>query len=127
WLELSPSSMGRGVRWFGRGWLALHLIVSPLLLPLRALAPGQIHALAERATIDAAAIAPARRAFLLRAPSDLLMFYGRALAQLQGRPFPDEVRYLYAGVAALTVTRIDDRTLELRPQQGWLYAPLDRI
>lgn len=127
WLEATHTPMGRGVRWFCGGWFALHLILSPLLLPLRSLAPAQIHAVVQRVTIDAAMLAPARRVILLRAPSDLLMFYGRALAQLQGRGFPDQQSYLYAGLGALTVTRVDERTLELRPAQGWLYAPLDRL
>lgn len=118
---------GRGVRWFGRGWFVLHLILSPLLLPLRSLAPAQIHRLADTATAAYIPAQPPPQVVLLRVPSDLLMFYGRAQWQLRGQPFPDQLRYLYAGLGAVEVKRIDERTLELRPALGWLHAPLDRL
>lgn len=116
-----------GVRWFGRGWFVLHAVLSPLLLPLRAVAPAHIHGLAARAADAYLTEAPPGRVILVRVPSDLLMLYARAERRLQGRPFPAELRYLYAGLGALTVVRVDDRTLELRPDAGWLYAPLDRL
>jgi hypothetical protein len=116
-----------GLRWFGRGWFVLHALLSPLLLPLRAASPAQIHAIASRAADAYLTDAPPERVILLRAPSDLVMLYARAERRLAGRPFPAELRYLYAGLGALTVTRVDARTLELRPEGGWLYAPLDRL
>lgn len=121
------SDRRRGVRWFGRVWFVIHAGLSPLLLPLRAVSPAQIHALAAEAADAALTDAPPERVILVRAPSDLVMLYARAERRLQGRPFPAEFRYLYAGLGALTVTRIDDRTIELRPEAGWLYAPLDRL
>lgn len=117
----------RGIRWFGGLWFVLHALLSPLLLPLRAASPAQIHHLAASAAEAYLTDTPPERVILLRAPSDLVMLYARGERRLQGRPFPRELRYLYAGLGALTVTRIDDRTLELRPATGWLYAPLDRL
>lgn len=126
-LELRAAPRGRGVRWFARAWLVLHLGLSALLLPLRSQAPAQIHALAERATAAYVTSTPPERVVLLRVPSDLLMLYARVQWLAQGRRFPDELRYLYAGLGELDITRIDAFTLELRPRLGWLYAPLDRL
>lgn len=126
-VELRAAPRGAGVRWFARGWLVLHAVLSPLLLPLRAVSPAQIHGIAARGADAYLTDSPAERVILLRAPSDLVMLYARAERRLQGRPFPAEFRYLYAGTRALTLTRIDAHTLELRPDGGWLAAPLDRL
>jgi hypothetical protein len=114
----------RGLAW---GWLGLHLGASPLLLPLRAASPAGIHALAEAGTDAVVSDPPPRSVILVRAPSDLVMLYGRASRQLRGLPAPAELQYLYAGLDALTISRVDARTLELRPEAGWLVAPLDRL
>ncbi|MDC0716487.1 hypothetical protein [Nannocystis bainbridge] len=116
-----------GLRWFGRGWFVLHVLLSAVMLPVRATSLAQIDGLASRAADVYLTAAPPERVVLLRAPSDLLMLYARAGRRLAGLPFPAELRYLYAGLGALTVTRVDARTLELRPDGGWLYAPLDRL
>lgn len=106
-------------------WLAVHLLLSPLLLPLRAASPAMIHALAEGA---AAVVATAPdRVILVRVPSDLFMLYGRAIHRMHARPFPASLQYLYAGLDTLTISRIDDQTLELTPARGWLHAPLDQL
>lgn len=125
--ELRAGEPRRGVRWFAWAWFVLHGLLSPLLLPLRSLAPAQIHGLAAAATAAYVPGVPPPRVVLLRVPSDLVLLYGRADWQRQERPFPAELRYLYAGLGPLTITRIDARTLELRPALGWLYAPLDRL
>lgn len=126
--ELRASGERRpGLRWFGLLWFVIHALLSPLLLPLRSVAPAQIHALARRAADAYVSAAPPERVILLRAPSDLLMLYARADRRLRGLPVPGELRYLYAGLGALRVARVDERTLELRPANGWLYTPLDRL
>ena len=125
--ERSSQPARRGLRWLAGAWWVLHGVLSPLLLPLRSLGSAQVHAIAEQATSAYIPASPPARVILLRVPSDLLMLYARADWRRQGRAFPDELRYLYAGLGPLTVTRVDARTIELRPEQGWLYAPLDRL
>src|SRR5690606_20430911 len=63
------------------------------------------------------------------APSDLVMIYARAIAEHhgQGQAFPRRVRWLYAGPAALTVTRRGADSFELTSDRPWLAAPLDRM
>lgn len=128
WAETREAEARRApVRWLGRGWLVLHAVLSPLLLPLRSVGPAQIHAVAVDATAAYVPTPPPPRVIVLRVPSELVMLYGRAEWQLRGREFPDALLYLYAGLDALTVVRRDARTLELRPERGWLFAPLDRL
>ncbi len=128
WLAEPPTRprprIVRGLAW---AWLGLHLVVSPLLVPLRATSPAQIHGLAESATAAVVTATPPRQVILVRVPNDLVMLYGRAGWRLHARPFPGSLQYLYAGLGELTITRIDAHTLELRPADGWLRAPLDRL
>ena len=122
--EVPRSCLVRGLAWL---WLGVHLVLSPLLVPLRAGASGQIHGLAEAATDAVVPGVATDRVMLVRVPSDLVMLYGRASRELDVRPFPGSLQYLYAGLDALTITRVDAQTLELRSATGWLYAPLDRL
>lgn len=126
WLTDPHTPRPRLLRVLAWIWLGLHLVLSPLLVPLRAGSSAQIHAIADDATAVVATAAP-RRVILVRAPSDLVMLYGRASRRLRGAPFPQSLQYLYAGLAPLKITRTDAHTLELRPEGGWLLAPLDRL
>ena len=118
-----------GARWLGRALSIVHLGLSPLLLPARVLTTPMLQARIDEigAAFPDDAGVEARAVVLLNAPTDLVMFYSRAQAQLEGRRFPGRVSHLYAGNGTLTVTRVGPQVLELAGDRPWLAAPLDRM
>lgn len=113
------------------GWVLVvsHLVVSPLILPLRVRTTAWLHGLVEQvaAAIPTGPAAAHETVLILDAPSDLMMIYSRALAEARGEVFPARATWLYAGPAAVTVTRTGASTFELAAEGPWLAAPLDRM
>lgn len=130
WLRREGES--RAHRFVAGGLVALHLVISPVLMPLRVRSSAWVHGLAERALakLPRGPEVVDHTVVLVNAPSDLVMIYARALAvhRGEGEVFPARVRWLYAGPSALTATRIGPNTIELRTEdRPWLAAPLDRM
>lgn len=127
WLLRERAS--RRERVVGWGLVVLHLVVSPLLLPLRVQTTAWVHGMVERVAtaLPAGPDAAGRTVVLLNVPSDLLMLYSRAIVEARGERFPARTPWLYAGPAALTVTRTAPNTIELAAERPWLAAPLDRM
>lgn len=111
--------------------VALHLVISPLLLPLRVRTSAWVHALAERVadTLPNGPEVAEQTLVLLHAPSDLVMIYGRTLAEHrgQGEGFPRRIRWLYTGSSPVAVIGLGPDAFELRTERPWLAAPLDRM
>lgn len=120
---------GRVERIVGRTLLGLHLVVSPLLLPLRVMTTPLLQSRVEEisAAFPDEPGVEGRAVILINAPSDLVMFYSRAQAQLQEHRFPGRVSYLYAGAGALRVSVLTPDVLEVATDRAWLAAPLDRM
>jgi len=107
--------------------VSLHLVLAPLLF---------IPALGQNRVIDQAALTlatavpedPPRRVVLVNAPVELLTLYAwqRRLNE-PGSKLPETLAQLYAGGSQLTVRRLDERTLELRPEHGWGSVPIERV
>jgi hypothetical protein len=66
---------------------------------------------------------------LLNTPIELLANYvGAEMDRPRHRgPVPRTLHQLYSGGSALTVTRIDARTLDLVAERGWGYTAVERI
>lgn len=113
----------------GRMLVAIHLVLSPLLLPLRVRTTAWVHAKVEQvaAGMPSGPAAADATVVLLAAPSDLLMLYSRAIVERRGAAFPARATWLYAGPAAVTVTRTGATAFELAADGPWLAAPLDRM
>lgn len=113
------------------GWMLIvsHLVISPLILPLRVRTTAWIHGLVEgvAAAIPTGADVEHETVLILNAPSDLGMLYSRALTEARGEVFPARATWLYAGPAAVTVTRTGPSTFELAAEGPWLAAPIDRM
>ena len=124
--RVDASRLRRALAW---SLIGLHLILAPLLMLVRVQSSAWVHGFAERITQSLpheAAIEDAT-VVLLQAPSDLALFYSRAIAEAKGQPFPRHFRWLYAGPAAVELRRIDEHAVELRPERPWLESPLDRM
>jgi hypothetical protein len=107
--------------------IACHLVLSPLLLPVRVRSTGWIQGFVDviyerlprgpRAT---------QHVVLVNSPSDLSMLYSRTIAQHRGEPFFASFQWLYAGMAPLTLERVADHAFVVSSTRPWLAAPLDR-
>lgn len=109
--------------------VAVHLVLAPLALPLRAAYPvgpedymDKFHV---RTPLDASAADKA--VVVINAPSAIHVGYIGALNMLEGRPVPKFTRVLTSGPAASTVSRPDARTLIVRPDGGYLVWLFDRL
>lgn len=108
--------------------VALHLVISPLLLPLRVRTTAWVHGKVEQAAaLPRGPEVAGDTVVLLNAPSDLLMLYSRAIAEREAEVFPASVTWLYAGMGAVTITRTGPAAFELAAARPWLAAPLDRM
>jgi len=107
--------------------ITLHLVLAPLLF---------IPALGQNRVIDQAALTvasalpqePPRSVVLINAPVELLTLYAwQRLLNEPEKKRPETLAQLYAGGSQLHVRRIDERTLELRPEHGWGSVPIERV
>lgn len=106
--------------------VASHLVLSPLLLPVRVQATGWLQTIVDGAYDRLPDDDRSRHAVLLSAPSDLAMLYFRSIARHRDASFFPSLQWLYAGPGALTLTRADEHAIVLTSTMPWLAAPLDR-
>lgn len=110
--------------------VTIHLVLAPLLLPVMTYAlaiPGQ-------ASLRAAASLPpdseiqGRDVVILNAP-DFLFFVGyiAPLRYLEDRPRPAHLRVLATGPVPLTVSRPDERTLQVDSEPGFPAGVADPV
>ena len=129
-----------GPRPQGRSWrrvavpvalllVLLHVILAPILLPLRATAPTGPRWFTERLYLRV----PFDKAIegqdlvVVNPPSVMHANYSLLLYEHEGLPSPRALRALAPGFRRVTVRRIDERTLEIEPSEGFLKFFLDRL
>ena len=64
---------------------------------------------------------------IVNAPSAAHANFLLLLRELRGESLPDHIRTLAPAIPHVTIRRLDDRTLEIRPAEGYLKFVLDRI
>lgn len=103
--------------------LALHLLVPLLLLPLTASASDRLQDVVETVLpLSAPTMRQAEQVFVVNAPSPFHFLYWPAMDALTGEAQLAQPRVLAPGYATVTLTRVDDRTLLVRTQQGFYPA-----
>ena len=101
--------------------LANHLVLAPLLLPILTYSPALLGNLEPAAlSLPADPALASQTVVMVNAPSFFSASFLAPIRAAQGLPAPARVRYLGAGPAALTLTRTDIHTLEVRPEGGYL-------
>lgn len=104
-------------------WVALHLVLAPLLIGPRMVGSSTM----QRTIAEAVAALPdpsdPRPVVLLQAPGDVFTLYTPAIRGASAGP----THVLYVGAGAVELERRDPSTLDVRPSGGWLAAPGDRI
>jgi len=107
--------------------VAIHLIAAPVFLPLRAGNPMGPNRLVKtfHVTTPMDSQVEDQDVVIVNGPVAMLAGYLQPMRALQGEPVPRHVRILGPSQAAVEVRRVDDRTLVLRPDGGYLAWPYD--
>jgi hypothetical protein len=102
----------------------LHAVVAPILMPILASAPETAQALIAQVT-DIGPLAESGRGevIVVNAPSPFHFLYALSKWRLRAQSAPSSIRVLAPGYAPVGVTRLDDRTLLVRVEHGYLAPP----
>jgi hypothetical protein len=116
----------RALAWF---FIAIHAVYAPLALPVRAANPLGPRWVEERFYVHTPLGESIRDKTLVivNAPSSAHASYLIPRREVSGLAVPMRVRVLAPAIPAVTIRRIDDRTLAIRPENGYLRWPLDRV
>ena len=111
-------------------WIVLHIAVSSVSLPINSYtAPVKAEQVAARLNSSLPSDPDIRNATLVivDTPADLLAATLPIMRVVVGEPVPKHTRLLCAGVRDLEVTRVDERTLKCRLDDGFLTRPWTQI
>lgn len=120
---LTRAPVGRLARALAWIWLALHVVLPPLLAAPRAQGVALLHGSLARA-VAAVPAEGARPVILLNAPGDMVPLYAPALRRRAGGD-PAPLHVLHAGASPVVVERVAPDAL--RVDAHWLAAPGDRV
>ncbi len=109
--------------------VAMHLVVGPVLLPLRAIGISQVRAAIDRAdeTIPRDPSIAHRVAIYVNPAADPFASYIPVTRAALGIPRPRTQRWLATGATPVHVTRVDDRTLRVEPEGGYMILPSEKL
>jgi hypothetical protein len=113
----------------GATFLAItHLVFGPPLLLLKShyLDYAQPNDMADR-TIPSSPDVATKTVVLVNPPNDLFYVYVPATRVVRGVPSPARIRGLAPVTTTVDVTRVDDRTLRIRPPNGYLEHEPERM
>jgi hypothetical protein len=115
----------RGLAWL---FVAIHLIVAPIALPLRAANPTGPKWLNDSFHVSPSLVPKdPQTVVIVNAPSALHAGYLPLMQVERGAPMPQHTRVLASGFTRVFVRRLDERTISIRPNNGYLYWILDRM
>ena len=100
----------------------LHLVLAPLLLPLRVVAVGFLARMGEEleASIPTDATIRGKSLVILSSAAEMTAFPPWMQRQVSGAPRPARMRVLASCFSNVHVSRLDARTLRVRPESGFL-------
>ena len=116
----------RALAWF---FVIVHAVLAPIALPFRAAHPVGPQWVEDRFSVRTP-LGPEvadRTLVILNAPSPVHASYLLLRRELDGQPVPRRVRVLAPAVPAVTIRRLDARTLAVRPEGGYLRWILDQV
>ena len=108
--------------------LLVHLVMAPPLLLFRARYNDfQFWIDVSNDTIPKTPEVTSKTVVIVNPPSELFSCYMPAVRAVRGEPMPGRLRGLAGVVESVDVTRLDDRTLSLRPRGGFLAREPERM
>ena len=107
----------------------IHLVLSPPLLLLRARSMVTVGGVLDRADagIPSTPEIADRTVVIAAAPSDALAGYIPLMRASRGQPRPAHLYWLATATTAVTLERVDARTLRVIPDEGLLRHEVDRM
>jgi hypothetical protein len=108
---------------------ARRVVAAPLMLPVRAHSMEAVGRLADFAAdaVMRTPESPKRTVVVLNPPANVLASYLALTLATRGAPIPDHVRWLAPTDSELTITRISERVLRVRPARGFFSHWTDRL
>jgi hypothetical protein len=116
----------RALAWF---FVGVHAVWAPLALPLRATSPLGPWWIEDRLNVHVP-LGPSiaeRTLVVVNAPSAVHAGYLSFRDGAIGKPVPRHMRVLAPAIPAVSILRLDEHTLEIRPGRGYLDLGLDRV
>jgi hypothetical protein len=125
----APGFRGAAARLGAFAIIVAHLGLGPLLLPLRAAGIAQVRGALDRAdrTIPSDRSVEQRLVIYVNPAADPFASYIPVTRAALGIPRPRSQRWLATGTTPVHVTRVDERTLRVRPEGGFLIMPSERM
>jgi hypothetical protein len=116
------------VRVLGGCFVAFHLVLAPLTLPLRSYQIGIMQDSYDGAygSLERLGDLEGRTLVIVQGPDWMWTAYAPHWRRLMGEAGPDRVWALGTGLAATRVSRPDERTLELASEEGFLTSIMDQ-
>jgi hypothetical protein len=133
WLEGGAFARPRARRTFAAIGVSLlvslHLVLAPLLLPLRVLTVGLLAGIGARleASIPRDEAVRGKALVILSSAAEMTTFPPWMQRRVRGVPGPHRMRVLATCFAKLRVSRLDATTLRVRPEKGYLDSELLRM
>jgi hypothetical protein len=107
----------------------VHLVLAPLLLPVRAAQMRLVARAIESATetLDRAQDLEHRTVIVVNPPIDPFVSYIQAERALRSLPRPLHLYWLASAIAPIQVTRLGPRTLAVEREGGLMTVPIERL
>jgi hypothetical protein len=106
----------------------VHLVLAPVLLPVRASSMEVVGAVVDRAqgSIPDSADIRDRTVIIVNAPFDIMASYVQVMRESRGQNRPRHLHWLAVSSSPLEIGRAGERTLRVRPRAGFLHTPPER-
>jgi len=123
---VSPS-LSAARRALGQALVILHVVVAPLLLPIRAHSFAPVGQLMRRldAALPRTAAVRQQIAVVLNAPFNIMLNYIQVSRALYGVPRPGHLYWLSTASSETQIERVGPNVLQVTPQEGFLRRPED--
>ena len=120
--QVIAQARGLFARAVAAGFILVHLVLAPPLLALRSRSMETVEKALARAndSIPKGPVIEGKTLVLLNPPADPLAGYVLFTRSAREEPRPARLRWLATGAEEVTVTRVNDRTLRVRPKAGFL-------
>jgi len=116
-------------KWFGVGFVLIHLIMAPVVLALRSTVPfgpkKKLNQVLVNVEMDDSVTQ--QDLIVVNPPHPMAILYLPSLQELKDQPVPRRTRVLASGYPLVTIHRIDEFSLRVRPELGFMPLLLDKL
>lgn len=123
------TATNRPQRFLAAFLVVLHLIVAPAALALRSAYPSGPQHVLDQLTVNTEfdESITDKTLIIVNAPMVFYAAHVYTMRALDGLPVPRRIRSLASGMPSMTLERVDERTLLVRPEWGFVTQLFDRL